>query len=163
MKFTLLISLALFSASVMADMAQQIEIVQPHVRAAILQQRNSAAFMTLKNNGSTAELVNAHSPVAKIVELHTHINDNGVMRMRRVPKITVPDHGEVKLQPGGYHVMLLGLKRNLRPGDEVDIKLDFADGSSRQLKVPVQKMMMRPMKNMHKHMMDGKLPAMKMH
>ena len=163
MKFSLLASLLLFSAVASADMAQQVEILKPYARAAILQQRNSAAFMSIQSNSSDARLVGAQSPVAKIVELHTHINDKGIMRMRKIPQIDLPKNKTVTLKPGGLHIMLLGLNRDLKPGEEIDVTLQFSDGSSKQLKVPVQKMMMHRMKNMEKHKMDGTMPKLMTH
>lgn len=163
MKLTILVCLALFSVNVLADMAQQVEVMKPYARAAIIQQRNSAAFMGLKNNGADAAVVNAQSPVAKIVELHTHINDKGVMRMRKIPQIKLPAQQSVTLQPGGLHIMLLGLNRDLKPGEEIDVTLDFSDGSSKSIKVPVQNIMMHRMKNMQQHKMDGSMPGMMTH
>ena len=163
MKFILIASLMLFSAVASADMAQQVDINKPYARAAIMQQRNSAAFMSIQNKGGDASLVSAQSPVAKIVELHTHINDKGVMRMRKIPQIDLPENQTVTLQPGGLHIMLLGLNRDLKPGEEIDVTLGFSDGSEKQLKVPVQKMMMHRMKNMQKHKMDGSMPAIITH
>ena len=163
MKFILIASLMLFSAVASADMAQQVDINKPYARAAIMQQRNSAAFMSIQNKGADASLVSAQSPVAKIVELHTHINDKGVMRMRKIPQIELPKNQTVTLQPGGLHIMLLGLNRDLKPGEEIDVTLGFSDGSEKQLKVPVQKMMMQRMKNMQKHKMDGSMPSMMTH
>jgi copper(I)-binding protein len=162
-KFPLLASLLLFSVAASADMAQQVDVNNPYARAAIQQQRNSATFMSMQSHGSEASLVGAQSPVAKIVELHTHINDKGVMRMRKIPKIDLPKDKMVTLQPGGLHIMLLGLNRDLKPGEEIEVTLQFADGSSKDLKVPVQKMMMHKMKNMKKHKMDGSMPKVMTH
>lgn len=163
MKLSVFASLLLFSAVASADMAQQVDVNNPYARAAIQQQRNSAAFMTIQNHGDDASVVGAKSDVAKIVELHTHINDKGIMRMRKIPRIELPKNQTVTLQPGGLHVMLLGLTRDLKPGEEIDVTLQFADGSAKDLKVPVQKMMMHRMKNMKQHKMDGSLPKMMTH
>jgi copper(I)-binding protein len=98
----------------------------------------SGAFLTLHNK-DTAEhtVVAAESPVAKAVELHTHTNDNGVMRMRKIDSITVPAGGMTMLKPGGLHIMFIGLNRALNAGDSVPLTLVFADGSRIALDVPV--------------------------
>jgi len=58
-----------------------------------------------------------------VVELHTMKMEEGVMKMRAVPRIELPAGQAVKLAPGGYHVMLLDLKQQLKPGDTVPITL----------------------------------------
>lgn len=92
-----------------------------------------AAFMTIAVEGGDDVLVSASSPVASRVELHTHVMDGGVMRMRQVPNIAVP--GELK--PGGDHVMLMGLRQALEPGQEIDLTLTFEKAGDMTLKVPV--------------------------
>ena len=163
MKSLFLMSLVLVSFSVFADVAKDVVIDQSFARAAIQQQRNSAAFMKIKNQGSPASIVYAKSPVAKIVELHTHINDKGVMRMRKIKQIDLPTNIVVQLKPGGLHIMLLGLNRDLKPGEQVSVTLGFGDGSEKTLQVPVQRMMMRMKKNMEAHKMNGSLPKLISH
>ena len=104
--------------------------------------KNSGAFMLIENRGEQdRRLVDAVSDVSNVTELHTHLNDNGVMRMRKVPFIEVPAGGSVKLQPGSYHVMLIGLKKPLNDGDPVNITLTFDDGSQQTVKLQARKMM----------------------
>lgn len=130
--------------------AQQIQIDQPFARAAIMQQRNSAVFMNITNRGPDAQIVYAKSPSATTVELHTHINDNGIMRMRRIRQIDLPSGQQIMLKPGGLHVMLLGLKQNLIAGEAIEVTVGFADGSERLLQVPVKKVQMTGRgKNLH--------------
>ncbi len=152
-KMLFLLALA-FSASVLADAATTVMVEKPFARKAIKAQRNSAAFMTLHNNGPAVAVVAAESPVAEIVELHTHVHDNGVMRMRKIDKIELPAGGEVTLQPGGLHVMLLGLKQDLNEGERISVTLKFSDGSSKTIEAPVR-MVMRPKMKGMKHDMKG--------
>jgi copper(I)-binding protein len=99
----------------------------------------SGAFLTLKNKDSIDHvIVAAESPVAKAVELHTHTNDNGVMRMRKIDSIKVPAGGMTMLKPGGLHIMFIGLNQELKNGDSVPLTLVFADGSRVVLDVPVK-------------------------
>lgn len=161
MKNLVFIFLFLIVNSVQAGPAQKLQIGQKFARAAIMQQRNSAVFMDIVNSGQDAQIVYARSPSATIVELHTHFNDNGIMRMRKINKIDLPSGQEVKLKPGGLHVMLLGLKQDLKVGGYVALTLGFADGSETLLQVPVRKMRMK-MKNNGIKMNEGK-PIMMVH
>lgn len=123
-----------------AGVADQIGVVDPYVRMAPPGAKATGAFMMIKNAGHRdALLVSANAQVANITELHNHINDNGIMRMRQVKEIAIPAKGEVALKPGGYHVMLIDMKAPLKEGDHVMIKLGFADGSSKEVHAPVTK------------------------
>lgn len=88
---------------------------------------NSAAFMTLSNPGAQADrLVSAAGDVAASVEIHETTMENDVMRMRPVEGgIAIPAGGQVELKPGGYHIMLMGLTRDLKPGETVKLTLTF--------------------------------------
>lgn len=100
----------------------------------------SAAYMVLENKSNTADaIVKAESDVAKSVELHNVIMENNVMQMRQVEAIEVPANGQVELKPGSYHVMLIGLNRDLKEGDEVLIKLTTRSGKTIEVKAPVRK------------------------
>jgi len=151
MKTTLMLMLTWLPAIALADVAANIIVEQPFARAAMQQQRNSAAFMQLTNRGDAAHVDSAKSPVADIVELHTHINDQGVMRMRKIERIDLPAQQAVMLKPGGLHVMLLGLNRDLQVGEEIEVTLVFSDGSEKRLLVPVKMMQMGKMKGHGKH------------
>jgi copper(I)-binding protein len=85
-----------------------------------------AGFMTIRNTGTAPDrLVAARSPAAGVMELHTHIRDGDVMRMRAVPAIELPAGQEVRLAPGGLHLMLIGLTQSLEPGGRVPVTLVF--------------------------------------
>ena len=87
---------------------------------------NGAAYMTLKNSGTADKLVKAESDVAGTVELHTVEMVEGVMKMRPVEGgIDIPANGEQVLKPGGFHIMLIGLKQELKPGEKIALKLQF--------------------------------------
>ena len=106
-----------------------ISVTDPYARAVPVGQPNSAAFMGLSNgSGEDRALVGAESSAADVVELHTHVMDGGMMQMRRVEKIDLPAGQTVTLKPGGLHVMLIGLKEQLKPGDHVDLTLIYDDG-----------------------------------
>lgn len=87
---------------------------------------NGAGFMTIRNNGAQPDrLLSATTTIARTVELHTHIRDGEVMRMRPVADIPIGARQTVRLRPGGLHVMLIGLTEPLRQGSEVPLTLRF--------------------------------------
>jgi copper(I)-binding protein len=94
----------------------------------------TGAFMVIENAGDTPDqLVGAtvSAEIARVVELHeTTVGENDVMQMRPVQAIDVPAHGSVELKPGGYHIMLLDVQRDLNAGDTVTLTLTFASGAT---------------------------------
>ena len=100
----------------------------------------TGAFMTLDNPGPEAvTLVSASSSVARTTELHEMAMVDGAMSMQAVDDGIVLEAGRGKvLEPGGFHVMLMGLRDALAPGGEVDLSLVFSDGSTQDLVVPVK-------------------------
>ncbi len=137
------------------SLADGIMVDDPYVRAVPPGQPNSASFMVLHNMGEKAgALTGASSPAAEVVELHTHTMEDGMMRMRKVEKIDLPAGEVVKLQPGGLHVMLIGLTQKLIPDEKISLTLVFEDGSSKQVEAPVRKLQMQMKQGDHKgHMM----------
>ena len=87
---------------------------------------NSAAYMVLTNSGSQSDkLVGAESDIAEAVEIHESKIEGDVMKMEQIEFIEVPAGGEAELKPGGKHIMLIGLKKDLEAGDTVDLNLIF--------------------------------------
>jgi len=116
-------------------------IDDPYVRLAPPNAPASGAFMLIRNTGkANRQLIKAESPAAKTVELHTHINENGVMKMREVAAINVSAGGQTELKPGSYHIMLIGMKQQLKEGDAIPLTLSFDDGSKKQIIAPVRKL-----------------------
>jgi copper(I)-binding protein len=98
-----------------------------------------AVYVTLSNSGSQPDaLVSASTDAAETSELHQTTNQGGVMMMRPVKSIAVPAHGKTELKPGGYHVMLMGLKHDLKPGDKVEVTLQFEHGGPVRVEAPVK-------------------------
>ena len=130
---------ALLSTTAWADNAADINVQNPFAREVPPGAPASASFMTLENlSGETIKVVSADSDVAKVIELHTHTNDNGVMRMRKIESIEIPARGKTMLKPGGLHIMLIGPHQPLQKGQEVKVTLNFADGSSKTVAMPVK-------------------------
>ena len=116
-----------------------VAVADAYVRQPPPAARTGAAFFTLKNAGKTeVRLVAAENPASNITELHNHINEGGVMKMRQVKDIPVPAGGQAKLEPGGLHVMLIDLKQPLKAGDTVPLTLRFDDGGKQLVNVPVR-------------------------
>lgn len=119
--------------------AEDMQVTQPYARAVVASQLNSGVYMTLSNSGQADHaIVKISGTVARAVEMHGHLNDNGILRMRPVAKITIPAGGETRLQPGGMHVMLIGLNQTLEAGGVVHLELTFEDGSRKIIRAPVK-------------------------
>jgi copper(I)-binding protein len=91
----------------------------------------AGAYATLRNDGDTDKrLIGASSPVYARIMLHRSTRAHGMSQMHAVKQLAVPAHGNVKLAPGGYHLMLMQPNHAVKPGDRVPIMLKFADGSA---------------------------------
>ncbi|HYX30517.1 MAG TPA: copper chaperone PCu(A)C [Pyrinomonadaceae bacterium] len=102
-------------------------------------QKITAAYMVIENHGhADITLQSASTPIAQTTELHKMELTDGIMKMRRVDSINIPAGGSVELKPGGYHLMVIGLTRELKEGDMVSIALTFSDGLRKNVKVPVK-------------------------
>lgn len=87
---------------------------------------NSAAYLILRNTGSQDDrLLSASSDIAEAVELHISEIKNDVMTMRQVEAVDLAAGQQVELKPGGLHIMLIGLKQSLQPGQTVSLTLKF--------------------------------------
>jgi copper(I)-binding protein len=101
---------------------------------------NSAAYMILRNNGAAADrLIKAESDVAGTVELHKTTMEGGMMKMAPVDGIEIPAQGQAELKPGGLHVMLIGLKRELKAGEKFKLKLHFEKAGVQESEAEVRK------------------------
>lgn len=101
----------------------------------------SAAFLVITNSGGAADaLLGASTDVCDTVELHESIMEDDVMKMRPVEggRIEIPGNEVVELKPGGLHVMLIGPKHDLRPGDLYILRLEFEKSGIRTVQVKVQ-------------------------
>lgn len=115
--FALIASIALVSAAF-----AQTTVTEPWVRATVPQQTASGAFMQLRSPDA-ARLVSATSPAARSVEIHMMEMDGDRMKMRQVDGLDLPAGQAVNLASGGYHIMLVGLTRQLKEGDTVPLTL----------------------------------------
>ncbi len=140
--------------------AAGVSVEGAHARPSLGAARNSAAYMTLKNDADAPDrLIRAESDVAAQVSLHTHLmkkmDGKVIMQMRPVRDMPIAAHGETKLHPGGLHIMLIGVKKPLKPGDSFSLRLIFEHAAPVTVKAPV-KSLAETMKDMHSR------PTMKM-
>lgn len=150
-RLTVLAAGLLFSAGVLAGAADNVSVQDPYVRLAPPNAAATAAFMVIRNTGDKdVKVVKADNPVSKATELHTHLNEGGVMKMRPVPAIEIKAKGEAVLKPGGLHVMMIDLKAPMNEGDSVPITLTFDDGSSKQVDAKVLRATAAPAPTEHK-------------
>jgi copper(I)-binding protein len=139
-KLSILLAGLMVSSGLLAASADGVSVASPYVRLAPPNAPATGAFMVIKNAGEKdVKVVKADNPASRVTELHTHINEGGVMKMRPVPAIDVKSKGEAVLQPGGLHVMLIDLKAPMKEGDSVPITLTFDDGSSKTVDAKVIK------------------------
>lgn len=121
----------------------KLSVIDVRSRPAPLEGGNGAAFLTVLNGLETpVQLLSAASDVAAVVELHETTNVDGVMKMEPHPEGFAVGAGEgLVLQPGGKHVMLLGLVKPLATGDSFDLTLTFDGADPITVSVPVVEMM----------------------
>lgn len=127
------------------DTSAAITVLRPWVRPAIAMDDsaaapvNTAAYMIIQNPTPNADaLVGVETTVAGTAELHSVTMDEGVMRMRQVDAVDIPDAGEAVLEPGGYHIMLIGLHQALAEGDTVPLRLTLRGGRTIDVAAPVR-------------------------
>lgn len=115
-------------------------------RAASAAAGAGAAYATITNAGSAADaLIGASSPAAATVEVHETMemgspdaSGGGMMGMQPVARVEIPAGGSLQLKPGGYHVMLVGLVRDLAVGDTIDLTLKFERAGTITVKAQVR-------------------------
>jgi hypothetical protein len=103
-----------------------ITISEAWVRASPMVERAGAAYMTINNGAATDDrLLSVTSDAADMIELHQTQENNGVMEMSPVESIPIPANGQTELKPSSWHMMLMGLKRELKAGEKVTLTLKF--------------------------------------
>lgn len=115
----------------------QVAVNAPWVRATVPQQTATGAFMRLTASRDL-RLIGARSDIAQNTEVHEMAMQGQMMRMREVAAVPLPRGQAVALAPGGYHVMLIGLKRPLSAGDQVTLTLTFEDAGGKRSEQTVQ-------------------------
>ncbi|ODA18715.1 transporter [Achromobacter xylosoxidans] len=128
-------ALALACAPAVAQDAS-LKVEDAWVRATVPSQHATGVFMRL-TSPTAARLVGVESDAARHVEVHEMAMQDNVMKMRQVSAIDLPAGKPVELKPGGYHVMLIDLARQISAGDPVALTLLVQDADGKQRRVPV--------------------------
>ncbi len=106
--------------------AQWIVVEDAWVRPAPMAEGSAAAYMLIRNTDDTIDtLTSAEADFAATVELHQSTAEGEMMHMMPVDQINVPARGSVRLEPGGFHIMLMDLSEPLKVGDTVTLTLHF--------------------------------------
>lgn len=137
MKSLLISTLLAVSASAWAQATPApVDVKDAWVRATVAQQKATGAFMHLTAKADV-RVVDARSPIAGVAQIHEMALDKDVMRMREVKGLALPAGQTVELKPGGYHVMLMDLKGQVKAGDVVPVTLvlEGKDGQRSTLEV----------------------------
>ena len=117
-----------------------IEIDSAYIRELPPAVTNSAVYMSLINHGShNVSLLGISSEAADSIMIHRSVMENGMMSMEHIMALEIPAGETVRLEPGGVHIMLTGVKRPLRAGDSVRLNLNFSNGLVLTVTAPVSR------------------------
>lgn len=108
-------------------------VTEPWIRIPMPGQPVTAAYFVVEGTGTADRLIAASSPLAGRVELHTNVHSGGSSKMVQVDGYDVPADGNLVLEPGGHHLMIFDLARELQPGDKVPFTLEFASGATLEI------------------------------
>lgn len=134
-------SLLLLSASgALAHEYEQggLHIDHPWSRPAPPMAANGSAYLVINNQGRADDvLLGASTPLAERVEIHTHLMDGDMMKMRQLKSLPIPAGETVSLAPGGHHLMLMGLKQAPQLGDRFPLTLRFEQAGEVEVEISV--------------------------
>ena len=131
MKLNALILAAITALAAPSAWAVNVSVTDVWARATMPGQPVSGAYMKIQADAD-ARLISVSSPAAAQVEVHEMKMDGDVMRMREVRAVELPKGKVVTLQPGGYHIMLMRLKKPITAGEVIPLKLVIESGGKRQ-------------------------------
>jgi copper(I)-binding protein len=127
------------AATAGGNSTRSIIVTESYARATVPGQPSGGAYLTIENKGPQADtLKSISSPVAASTELHTMSMDGNVMKMREVGSVDFNPAEKIAMQPGnGYHIMLMGLTKPLKVGDNFPMTLTFAKAGKVEVNVEV--------------------------
>ncbi len=115
-----------------------LSIERAFARATIGSGETGAAYLAIHNPTDHPDrLIGAKVTIAEKASFHTHLNQNGVMKMRQLKAVEIPAKGMVVFKPGGKHLMLMGLKAPLRMGESFPLVLVFKKAGEITVTIPV--------------------------
>ncbi len=136
----LIISFAALGGIAQAQSSGGITVSSVWARATPGGAKTGAVYLTVENKGAAEDkLVGASTPVADKAQLHSMTMDNGVMKMRPLAALAVAPGGTATLEPGGNHMMLMGLHEPLKQGDSFPLTLEFEKAGTVEVQVIVGK------------------------
>ncbi len=116
----------------------EIEIVEPWARASIGATRPSAAYFTIRNNGTESDsLIGVSNPNAKMSSIHNSTMADGAMIMVPVDSLEILSGQTITLKPGGLHVMLMKLGTPLKEGESTKLELTFEKAGKIEVPAPI--------------------------
>jgi periplasmic copper chaperone A len=115
----------------------QAKVTDAWVRSTVSQQKATGMFAQI-TSAQGGKLLSASSPVAGIVEIHEMAMEGNVMKMRAIPGLDLPAGKTVELKPGGYHVMLMDLKKPVAAGETVSVTLVIEGADKKRETIEVQ-------------------------
>jgi copper(I)-binding protein len=125
----------LFAPAVRAD---GVMVRDAWARASAGNAITGAAYLSVTGGEAPEQLVSVSAPVAATAEVHESFTEGGVMKMRRAPSVAIPAGKTVTFAPGGYHIMLMGLKQPLIGGQSFPLTVSFAHAAPVTVEVKVQ-------------------------
>jgi copper(I)-binding protein len=131
---------ALFTSGAGVALADGMEVTGPWTRATVHGASVGVGYLTIENKGTEADrLTSISSDVSDKAELHETRLDGGVMKMRALPQgVEIKAGQSLVLKPGAYHLMLLGLKKQLLPGGAINVTLTFEKAGPVSVAMPIE-------------------------
>ncbi|HNF25331.1 MAG TPA: copper chaperone PCu(A)C [Leptospiraceae bacterium] len=128
-------------AAATATVSEPLVISEAWVKEANAAMKNTGGFLKIENNSrEEISLASAESDISKIVELHETVMEKEVMKMNRLESIRIPAGSSVQLKPGSLHIMFIGLKKDIKEGEDVKIVLNFSGGIKKEVSAKVKKL-----------------------
>ena len=132
------LALAAILAPATGAFASSVMVMKAYARAsATPNAETGAAYVSLMAHGEADRLVAVSTPAAKMAGLHETVLQDGVMKMQHVDALDIPANGQLRMKPGGYHIMLMGLAKPLKEGDEIELTLTFEKAGEMKVKAKV--------------------------
>lgn len=120
--------------------AGEIEVTDAWARATPPGAMNGAAYVALTNRGDAPDrLMGASGDIAGMIQLHDHVHEGGVLKMRPIDAVELPPGATVTLEPGGKHIMLMHLHQGLAPEQSFALTLEFETSAPATIDVTVRR------------------------
>lgn len=136
--FSAVVASVVFSSSPVYS-GESMLITDPWVRETLPSMKMTAGYFQLNNTSSTTKtMIAAESSCANRVEIHEHKLVDGLMKMQKVPALEVKENSVINFVPGGYHLMMFGVSKQVKQGNSCEMRLIFQDKSVVTFTAPVK-------------------------